>query len=95
MKNRLCVTCEDVDLTAVRGIEFYLKQQDFFRQYEPQVVSAHEMLVEVPLEDAKLLTKNSVLLQFAFTDPDGNTRATEIESIPVGELLKEADYDPV
>ena len=95
IKNSLHITCDDVDLTAAKDIEFYLKQSAFFRQYTPVVISAHEMLVEIPFEDAKALAATSVKLQFAFTDTDGNHRATEIREMVVGDLLKEAGYDPV
>ena len=95
IKNSLHITCDDVDLTAVSRIEFYLRQSRFFRQYTPKVLSTHEMLVEIPFEDARMLMAADVQLQFAFVDANGNPRATEIETVPVGDLLKEAGYDPV
>ena len=95
IKNTLSIGCNDVDLTTVSNIEFYLKQSAFFRQYTPLVIDAHEMLVEIPFEDAKTLAATSVKLQFAFTDADGNHRASEIREVMVGDLLKEAGYDPV
>ena len=95
IKNSLSIICDDVDLNTVSNIEFYVRQGRFFRQYIPEVVSAHEMLVQIPFEDAKQLTTVPVRLQFAFTDAGGNPRSTEIEEMPVGELLKEAGYDPV
>ena len=95
MRNNLLVTCEDVDLTTVSNIEFYVRQGQFFRQYAPEVVAAHEMLVVIPFEDAMELSTVGVSLQFAFTDADGNPRATKVELIPAGELLKEAGYDPI
>ena len=95
IENCLQITCEDVDLKTVSNIEFYLKQGRFFRQYEPEVVSEHEMLVHIPLKDAKQLTQADVKLQFAYTDVNGIPRATEPETVTVGEFLKEAGYDPV
>ena len=49
----------------------------------------------IPLEDALQLNATQIKLQFAFVDADGNPRASGIVQIPVGELLKEAGYDPV
>ena len=95
IKNYLHIACEDVDLTAISNIEFYLKQGRFFRQYTPEVLREHEMLVEIPFEDAKQLMAADVQLQFAYTDAQGTPRATEIVTMPVGDLLKEAGYDPV
>lgn len=95
MQNSLHITCEDVDLTTISNIEFYVRQGQFFRQYTPEVVSADEMLVQIPFEDAMQLSMAGIRLQFAFTDADGNPRATEIETARAGDLLKEAGYDPI
>lgn len=95
MKNYLWISCDDVDLTTVTNIEFYLKQDGLFFQYTPEVLSASEMIVEIPVEDALKLSASDVKLQFAYTDESGTPRATEIERICVGDLLKEAGYDPI
>lgn len=95
IKNYLHITCDDVDLTAISDIEFYIKQGTLFLQYTPQVISSKEMLVAIPYEDAMKLTTGECRLQFAFTDPDGNPKASEITNGFVSELLKETGYDPV
>ena len=95
IRNALHITCDDVDMTTVSDIEFYVRQIRFFRQYTPEVLSPREMLVEIPFEDAMELESGNVRLQFAFTDADGNPRATEIETWPTCDLLKEAGYDPI
>ena len=96
IENNLVVTCEDIDLTKVSKIEFYVKQREFFRVYTPAVVSTHTMTVRIPLTDAKALENGEVaLLQFAFVDESNNHRASEIVRQTVGELLKESGYDPV
>lgn len=95
IENSLQITCEDVDLTTISNIEFYVRQPGFFREYRPEVVSAKEMLVHIPFEDAMELRPSDAMLQFAYTDSNGVPRATEIEEIPVSALLKEAGYDPV
>lgn len=94
IENNILITCEDVDLTAVSNIEFYVKQSLFFRQYTPEVISATEMLVTIPFEDAKLLKPGPVSLQFAFTE-SGTPRASEVVQMAVSDLLKEAGYDPL
>lgn len=95
IKNTLIITCEDVNLQTCREFEFYVRQGYTTRQYTPFVTSPSEMLVEIPYEDAMLWGAGEVRLQFAFVDADGNPRASGIVQIPVGELLKEAGYDPV
>lgn len=94
IKNALLITCEDVDLTTVSDIEFYIRQLGLFLQYTPVVVSANELLVEIPFEDAMRLRKGEVRLQFAFTDASGTPRATDVVNHEVADLLKEAGYDP-
>jgi hypothetical protein len=95
MKNTLKLTCNDVDLTTIRNIEFYVKQPNFFGCYVPFVSSASEMSVIIPLADAKRLTEGTVKLQFAFTYADGTPGASDVVTAEVGELLKGAGYDPV
>ena len=95
IKNHLRITCEDVDLTTISTIEFYVKQSGFFGCYTPIVVSPTEMVVVIPLEDAKKLCPGNVKLQFAFTDAEGNPDASEIVAVKVNNLLKEVGYDPV
>lgn len=95
IENLLKITCEDIDLQKVTDIEVYVKQIRFFGCYTPTVISPHEMTVKIPFEDARKLTEGTVKLQFAFTDEDGNPRASETVKETVGELLKELGYDPI
>lgn len=95
IKNQLKVTCNDIDLTTLTDIEFYVKQIGFFRCYKPTVISSTEMVVTIPFEDAKRLKCGKVELQFAFTDADGNSDASEIVNEEVSDLLKEVGYDPI
>lgn len=92
IKNTLRIPCEGVDLTTVSDIEFYIRQLGLFLQYTPVVVSANELLVEIPFEDAMRLRKGEVRLQFAFTDANGIPDASEIATDEAEELLKEAGY---
>ena len=93
IENRVVITCEDVDLTTLSELEFYVKQGYLFFQYTPEVVSASEMVVTVPLEDAMKLSRQPVQLQFAYLDEDGHPDASNVVTCDVGELLKEAGYN--
>ena len=95
IENRLKITCDDVDLTTLTNIEFYVKQLKFFGCYTPRVISSSEMLVVIPLEDAKKLKDGEAELQFAFTNADGNPDASNVRKVNVGELLKEVGYGSV
>lgn len=95
IENRIKITCTNIDLTTVTNIEFYVRQTSFFGQYTPVVLSASEMLVVIPFEDAYKLKDGDAEIQFAFVDVEGNPRATDPKTISVGNLLKERGYDPV
>lgn len=95
MKNYLSIAVNGVDLTTVSNIEFYLRQASLFFQYTPKVVSAEEMLVEIPYEDAMKLTSGECRIQFAYTDISGTPLATDVKNVSVGTLLKEAGYASV
>ena len=96
IKNTILVVCDDVDFTKLSKIEFYLKQNGKeFPTYTPQVLDAHRMVVIVPYEDAMRLTVTPVRMQFAYLDEEGEPRASEPVTKPVGEFLKEAGYDPI
>lgn len=95
IENQLKITCSALDLTTISNIEFYVRQPRFFGCYIPSVVSAHEMVVKIPFEDAKKLQEGEVKLQFAFTHPTGKPDATKVVKKTVDELLKEVGYDPI
>ena len=95
IQNTLKIECEDIDLETVSSIEFYLHQGKEMRVYLPTVIDSHNMMVMIPYEDAMALGVSPVRMQFAFKDAEGNPRASEIVTRQVGELLKEAGYDPV
>ena len=95
IENQLKITCEDINLTEISNIEFYVKQFVFFGCYKPTVISPTEMTVTIPFEDAKKLKDGTAELQFAFKDENGNPKASEVVVIKVGDLLKEVGYDPI
>lgn len=95
IENNLHIDVEGADLTGVTKPEFYVKQgMRVFFQYVPEILSSTELLVTIPYEDAMRLTGTTCALQLAFTDADGNPRATEPAEVSVGVLLKEMGYDP-
>ena len=93
IKNYLHIEVTGLDLTEVTDLEFYVRQGAQFWQYKPTVVSGTEMTVSIPFEDAMLLRKGFAQLQFAFKR-NGVPDASEIDTVPVGVLLKEAGYNP-
>ena len=95
IENRLLVTCDDVDLTTVSSVEFYVKQTMFFEIYKPTVLSENQMEITIPFDHAKRLRRGTVEMQFAFVDENGTPRASETIKQDVGVLLKEAGYDPI
>lgn len=95
IENLLKVTCEDIDLKTLTNVEFYVKQAKFFGCYTPHVISPTEMTVKIPFADAKKLTSGKVELQFAFTDAEGNHRASDVVEETVNRLLREVGYDPI
>lgn len=95
IRNHIKVTCEDVDLTKVTDIEFYVKQLSFVGTYTPEVISEHEMVVTIPFEDAMRLMQGTAKLQFAFVDENGVPRASDPVETKVEELLRGDGYDPV
>lgn len=95
IQNGLAISVEGADMTKATQIEFYVRQNPVFFSYKPQVVSAGELYVEIPYEDAMELEAAPVRLQFAFVDEGGNPRASGIVELFVGDFLKEAGYDPL
>lgn len=93
IENLLHIEVSGIDLTTLTNIEFYVKQNSLFRQYTPTVISATEMTVRIPFDDAKCLKQGTANLQFAFVDA-GTPRASEIETVNVDDLLKNAGYAP-
>lgn len=95
IQNQLKITCEDIDLTEISNIEFYVRQFVSFFCYTPSVLSSTEMTVTIPFEDAKKLKDGEAKLQFAFVDKNGVPRASDIVTVSVRDLLKEGGYNPV
>lgn len=95
IQNRLKISVDGVDLTKLRDIEFYVKQTGFFGCYAPELISSTEMLVIVPYKDAMRLRKGNVDLQFAFVNEYGDPDASNVNTVTVEQLLKEAGYDPL
>lgn len=95
IENRLKITCDSIDLTTLTNIEFYVRQAHFFGCYVPSVISPSEMVVVIPLNDAKKLREGEAKLQFAYTDANGNPDASNVVSLKVAELLKEVGYGSI
>lgn len=94
MENELSVTVEGVDLTTVRDLVFWVRQEKVFLEYVPEVAGSGTMLVHIPKEDAMKLWNSDAEMQFAFTAQDGRPLASDIVRMSVERLLKEAGYGP-
>lgn len=94
MENDLSVTVEGVDLTTVRDLMFWVRQEKVFLEYVPEVADSGTMLVHIPREDAMGLWPGTAELQLAFTGGDGRPQASDIVRVGVERLLKEAGYGP-
>ena len=78
---------------TLSDIQFYVRQGSVFFQYTPQVIDGGNMIVTVPLADAKkLVPAVKAELQFAFTDGYGNSGASDITQMVVQDLLKKEGY---
>ena len=95
IQNTLKITCDDIDLTTITDIEFYVRQRTFFECYTPSVISPSEMVVIIPFKDAKNLKDGEAELQFAFTDENGNPDASDVVKVRVKDLLKEVGYGSI
>ena len=94
IENHILIGVDGINATTASNLEFYLRQGNLFFQYFPSVVSADEILVVIPFEDAMKLKNAPVWVQLAFTDEIGTPDATEPLEVPLGDLIKEAGYDP-
>ena len=95
IQNTITVTVDGLDLTQISDVEFYVKQYGFSGVYTPEILSETEMLVTIPFEDAVKLRAGTAKLQFAYRDSSGAPQASDAIEVDVGELLKEAGYDPI
>ena len=93
IENILNVSVSGVDLTALSDIQFYVRQGSVFFQYTPQIIDDSNMIITIPLADAKkLVPAVKAELQFAFTDGYGNSGASEITQMVVQDLIKKEGY---
>ena len=91
--NKLNIHVEGAELTSATKMEFYVKQSSLFLQYTPMVVDNENLVVEIPKEDSDKFVCGKILCQLAFTDRDGNARASQVKTDGVTGLLKEEGYD--
>ena len=82
------------DLTTVSNLVIWIYQPLTKLEYTPMVVSAEQLLVTIPFEDAmKLRSENKAEIQIAYTDADGNKKASDIVTIAVKRLLDKEGYN--
>lgn len=96
IENRLDITISgdsNLDLTTATDLEFYVRQGALFYQKTPVVQNATSITVTISKDEADVLKTKPASCQLAFTDANGNKRATDILYVNVAALLKESGYD--
>ncbi len=94
ISNIIRIEIEGASLEGASDLEFYIRQWGgLFIELTPTIVDASHIEVEIPFEEAMKLQPTRASLQLAFTNANGYRTATDVLSIPVGELLKEEGYD--
>ncbi len=94
IRNIIQVEVEGVSLEGATDLEFYVRQgHGLCRCYTPTIIDDTHIAVDIPYEDAMKFTNTTAHIQLAFTNMTGYPVATDIVTIPVGELLKEEGYD--
>ena len=96
VKNTLHITVEGADLSGAIKPLLFLRQGfcGFYGEYEPAILSADEVMVVIPYEDAMQLRAGRVTVQMAWVDNAGEPVVSDPAEVEVGVLLKEAGYDP-
>lgn len=93
MRSNLRIEVSGASLDGATNLEFYIRQWGgIFIQLEPTAVDDTHIDVEIPYDEAMKLSSTQAQLQLAFTDSNGQACATEVLTVPVTELLKEAGY---
>lgn len=91
--NTLRVEVEGGSLEGATDLEFYIRQWGgIYIELTPTVVDDTHIDVEIPYDEAMKLSSTQAQLQLAFTSAAGMPCATDVLTVPVGELLKEAGY---
>lgn len=94
ISNIIRAEIEGASLEGASDLEFYIRQWGgLFIQLTPTIVDATHIEVEIPFDEAMKLQPTRAALQLAYTNANGYPTATEVLTIPVGELLKEEGYD--
>lgn len=92
VSNAVTITCEAVDFTEATDLRVWLEQGYERFEYALSPIDAHTASFAMPKADAMRLDPTALRIQFALTDPSGTPVVSEIRTIPVSELLKEAGY---
>ena len=93
IRNVIQIEVEGVSLEGATDLEFYVRQdRGMCRCYTPTIIDNTHIEVDIPYEDAMKFAPTEADIQLAFTNVNGYPVATEIETIPVGDLLKGEVY---
>lgn len=93
MRSNLRIEVSGASLDGATNLEFYIRQWGgIYIELTPTVVDDTHIDVAIKYEDAMKLEPTQAQLQLAFTDSNGQACATEVLTVSVTELLKEAGY---
>ena len=92
MRNTLCIYIYGIDLTKCSNIKFYM-QQDSSEFPEYNGIAYSKLIVEIPYDDAMKLSCGTVEAQVCMQDEYGNSRATNVMTITVEELIAKNGYN--
>ena len=92
MRNTLCIYIYGIDLTKCSNFEFCLEQDNIQLNYDAVAHTSNQLVVEIPYDDAMKLEKGCARCQAYMQDEYGNSRATNVMTLQVEELIAKDGY---
>jgi len=92
IKNTILINVTGQTFTTCTNFKVYVSQIDILKEYVPSVISNTQVSFVIPATDALLFREGSCKIQMAWTDADGNPRATRVATTVVEELLSNGVY---
>lgn len=98
IENKISIEVEGADdLITVSNLVIWIYQLAEKLKYTPTVINSTEIMVTIPFADAMRLRSGipptPAKVQIAYTDKDGNKKASDIAVVPVEALLDAEGYD--
>ena len=94
IRNYISVRVKDMDLTTCSNLKFYVEQDGTTFDYSGTINydDTEVMRVEIPKEEAVMLSKGLAQVQVALTDAGGVPRSHDPIRINIGDFLEETGY---